>query len=203
MDDNTRDVLIAAVTVAGAFVTGVVVAGIGFWQAHRLGERSAGREDARLRETIRREDDRLRDAEAQRERERWASEKRVAYVRFTALDAVSDTADDYDRIEDAGAVLLDKYRRLCAVENEVELVAPSSVRPYLRQARQAMGTRALNAIAERSGDPIAPQSLDPARVVGRFVAAASLDLQGKPIPDAASLDEGPQEAHPRRQVTTS
>jgi hypothetical protein len=52
-----------------------------------------------------------------------------------------------------------------------------------------MGTKALNTIAERSGDAIKPQHLDPARVKGWFAGAASLDLQGQPVPKLSSIDK--------------
>src|SRR4051812_29169608 len=99
MDENTKDFLVAAVTVTGAFVTGVVVAAIGFWQAHRLEQETGRREDDRLRDSIAREDARLREAEKQRERERWSSEKRVIYARFVhALEDIEDLVNDVEKI---------------------------------------------------------------------------------------------------------
>jgi hypothetical protein len=182
LDDNTRDILTTGLTVLGGFLTGVVVAAIGFRQARILeGDRQRA-ENARLEDSARREDERLREAADERSRERWMGEKRSLYARYLQSTDEWRKAGSVPReTPEQGEAVAQLMSIVDVLDDEIKLMAPKPVREASFALFQAISAETRNAQRKYRDEPT-EDSYDPKNwtaAYAAFLVAARNDLTGE------------------------
>lgn len=163
LDENTRDVLTTLFQVGGGFLTGVIVAMLGFRQARRLD-----------RERWRREDH-LRQAEAARvTHDRWVNERREVYGRFVAK------LEDVRELALGGAdsdVVTEALKTASRLEREIALIASKPVSDAAYAAWNAVASESRDAIRRRRGEDPGPAGEIVVDGIGTFMRTARDDLR--------------------------
>ena len=163
LDENTRDVLTTFLQVGGGFLTGVMVALLGFRHARRLD-----------RERWRREDH-LRQAEAERTaHDRWVNERREVYGRFVAK------LEDIRELAQNGAdsdVVTEALKTANRLEREIALIASKPVSDAAYTAWNAVAAESRSAIRRRRGEDPEPADEPLVDGIAKFMRAAHEDLR--------------------------
>jgi hypothetical protein len=186
------DIATTVITVLGGLFTGVLVAGIGFRSNRRIEEVRLGREreerqherdllDAERREEREHLDRERRETQARedaiRREERWADDRRQAYIHYnrSIMDVYrTGLAEIKERTPESGDAFALAVQEVSLLEDELMLVAPLPVREAARAAFRVVGAF-YDSIDEVTDPNTAGRELVDASI--SFLDAAGADLR--------------------------